>query len=164
MDILNPHIGLIFWTTVSFLILLIILKKYAWIPIISYIHNREQFIQDSLLKAKEAQNEIKQLNDNKNQLIKEACLEKDKIIKNAYNISDSIIEEANKKSHIKFIAMIEKAKKEIDIYENHSMENLKNKVSDLSIVISKNIIKNVLKNEEDQIILIEKIIANRNFN
>lgn len=81
MDLLTPSIGLIFWMTISFIVLLIILGKYAWKPILKALENRENSIQKSLDEAKNAREAMAKLTSQNEQILKEARMEREAILK-----------------------------------------------------------------------------------
>ena len=83
MELVTPEIGLVFWTTVSFLILLFLLAKFAWKPIMGAIDDRERSIEDALLKAEAAKDEMARLTNENEALLKETRAERDLILQEA---------------------------------------------------------------------------------
>ncbi len=160
MDLLTPSIGLVFWTTIAFLILMCILSKYGWKPIIDYINNRENFIAKSLIIASKVNDEIKKLNEGKDIIIKNAYLEKDKILKDANNISNIIIENAKKKAHNSALEIITNTKNDIEIYKKQILIDIQKEINEISILIAKQSLKNVINSDDDHMYLIKKIINN----
>jgi F-type H+-transporting ATPase subunit b len=81
MDLVTPSIGLVFWTTISFLALFLILRKAAWKPMLGAIHERERSIEDALNKADLAREEMARLTNQNEALLKEARVERDQLLK-----------------------------------------------------------------------------------
>ena len=98
MELVNPGLGLIFWMTVAFLAILFLLKKYAWIPILSSLKERELKIDAAIHSADKAREEMKQLKFSNEQLLKEAKNERDVILLEARKLKDAIIEESKVKA------------------------------------------------------------------
>src|ERR1700741_126704 len=94
MELVTPAIGLVFWTTISFAILLFLLGKFAWKPILGAITERETFIEDSLRKAEAAKEEMSRLTNENEALLKQARVERDAILHEAKLIKDKIVSEA----------------------------------------------------------------------
>src|SRR5690606_9967863 len=114
MELVTPSIGLVFWTFVSFLILLMILKKLAWKPVLAAIQERERSIEDALNKAELAKQEMARLSSENEQLLKEARAERDEILKEAKELKDQIVNEAKTQAQTEGAKLIEKAKQEIN--------------------------------------------------
>ena len=86
MDLVTPDLGLVVWTTLSFLILLFILGKFAWKPILGALNDRERFIEDSLSKAEAAKEEMSRLTNENESLLKQARAERDQILADARKV------------------------------------------------------------------------------
>src|ERR1700761_7951977 len=97
MELVTPAIGLVFWTTISFAILLFLLGKFAWKPILGAITERETFIQESLRKA--AKDEMTRLTNENESLLKQARVERDHILQEARKVKDQIIADAKDAAH-----------------------------------------------------------------
>ena len=100
MELVTPEIGLIFWTTIVFLILLIVLKKYAWKPILSAVDERNKSIEEALKAADKAKNEMQALNTDNERILMEAKKERDALLKEGREIKDNIIAEAKDKAKV----------------------------------------------------------------
>ncbi len=94
MELITPDIGLIFWMTLSFAIVLAILKKFAWKPILQGLKDREDSIKESLSSAEKARDEMAKLQSDNEKLLDEARLERDEILKQALATANTIKEEA----------------------------------------------------------------------
>ncbi len=141
MELVKPEIGLVFWTTVSFLILLFILRKYAWTPILASISERELSIEDALSKAEAAKDEMARLTNENDQLLKQARIERDLILREAKIVKDQIIGEAKDAAAKEGAKMIEKARVEINSQKAIAMADVKNLVAELSIEIAEKVLR-----------------------
>ena len=88
MDLITPEIGLFFWQTIVFLVLLFLMAKFAWKPILNSVRNREQSINDALASAENARKEMQNLKSDNEQLMKEARAERDAILREARELKE----------------------------------------------------------------------------
>jgi len=147
MDLLIPEIGLVFWHTVSFLILLFLLTKYAWKPVLKAIKAREATIQDALDAAEKAKEEVALLTNQNEQLLREARAERDVILKEAKTLKDRIVEEAKTEARESGRKILEQAKHEIEEQKNRALAEVRNQVSTLSLEIARKVL---VREFEDQ--------------
>ncbi len=164
MDLMNPGIGLIFWMTLTFLILLFLLKKFAWKPILQSIKEREQKISNSLAMAKQTQEEMKRLKADNEALLKEAKNERDSILRDANKMKESIINEARNKAQSEADKIIESARESIRNEKMAAINELKNQVADLSIEIAEKILMRELEDKKSKQKLVEENLKSINFN
>lgn len=164
MELIQPGIGLIFWMTIGFLLLLWILAKFAWKPIMKGLRDREDSISEALHAADRAREEMTQLKSNHEQLLREAKEEREMILKEARNIRDSIVENAKNKTNEEAARIIENAKESIHFEKMAAITELKNQLASLSIEIAEKILKEELtpKNKHNQ--LVNKLLDEVNFN
>jgi len=155
MELVTPSIGLVFWTLIAFLFLLVLLKKFAWKPIMTAIHDREQFIDEALNKAELAKKEMARLTAQNEDLMKQARAERDAILKEAKTLKDAILSEAKTSAHTEGTKLIEKAKIEIENQKKAALVELKNQVSSLSIDIAERVLRNQLQDKAKQ----EELVA-----
>ncbi len=118
MDLVTPEIGLIFWTTVTFVILLFLLAKFAWKPILSAVKNREESIREALLSADKAREEMAQLKSDNEQVLREARAERDSILRDAREIREKMIADAKEIAGTEANKMVEQAR---ELIENQKM-------------------------------------------
>jgi F-type H+-transporting ATPase subunit b len=154
MELVTPGIGLIFWMTVAFLVILYILGKYAWKPIMKALKDRETSINKALHAADKAREDMKKLQADNENLLKEARNERDAIVAEARKIKDSIIEESRQKATEEANRIVNNAKESIHFEKMAAMTELKNQLATLSLDIAKKILKRELsdpKKQEDYI-------------
>ena len=164
MDLVTPELGLIFWTSLSFLILLFILGKFAWKPILNAVNDREDSIKDALHEADKARLEMQNLKSDNEKILKEARAERDGMIKDAREIKDKMISEAKEEAKSQATKLIEQAKTTIQNEKLAAITELKNQVADLSIDIAEKVMRNELANKDQQIELVEKMLGEIDLN
>ena len=131
MDLVTPEIGLIFWTTIVFTLLLIVLKKYAWKPILDSVDKRNKSIEDALKAADKAKEEMESLNVDNKRILAEAKKERDLLLKEAREIKKNIISEAKKNATAEADKIIVSAKSQINNDKMKALIELKNHVANL---------------------------------
>ena len=164
MDLITPEIGLFFWQTIVFLILLFLMAKFAWKPILSSVRNREQSINDALASAENARKEMQNLKSDNEQLMKEARAERDAILKEARELKEKVIADASEEAKVKADRIVAEAMKSIQIEKQSAMAELKNQVAELSVEIAEKIVRKELSGKNEQHQMIEKMIGDAKLN
>jgi len=164
MELIQPGIGLIFWMMLSFLIVIFILKKFAWKPILNGLEEREKTIDEALNAAEKAREEMKSLKSDNEKLLHEAKEERDNILRDARKMKDGIILEAKEKAQVEANKIVEGALVTIENEKNSAIHDLKNQIASLSIEIAEKILKEELKTKGKQKELIDKLISEIKFN
>lgn len=156
--------GLFFWQIIIFVLLIILLKKFAWKPILTSINDREQGIKDALASAEAARKEMHNLQADNQRILQEARLERDAMMKEAREIKEKMIADAKAEATAQGEKMIEQAKAAINSEKNAAMAELKNQVAGLSLEIAEKLLKNELSNQEAQTALVEKMLGDVKLN
>lgn len=164
MELVTPALGLIFWMTLSFLIVLFLLKKFAWKPIMQMLKEREQTIEDSLRMAEQAKEQIALMQLSNENLLKEAKDERDMMMRDARTIKDKIIAEAKEKADVEGKRIIEEARQSINNEKMLAISELKNQLAFLSIEIAEKVLKEKLADDEKQKELINNLLKEIKFN
>lgn len=164
MDLLIPAEGTIFWTLIVFLILVFLLSKFAWKPILAAVNAREVQISDALNQAKLAKLELQELKADNERIIREAKLERDQILKEAREIKDRIVGEAEAAAKAAGDKMMEQARMSIAAEKASAMEDIKKQIGLLSVEIAESILKKNLDNKTAQEELVEKAINKSSLN
>ncbi|MGH1517386.1 F0F1 ATP synthase subunit B [Chryseobacterium sp. JK1] len=164
MGIIEPGIGLLFWMTLTFVILLFLLAKFAWKPIVNAVNDRETSIVDALNQAKLAKKEMEDLKADNERIIREAKIERDAILKEAREIKDRIVGEAKDVAKAEGDKLIEAAKQTINAEKNAAMADIKTQIGALSVNIAESILKQKLDNTEAQNELVQNYINKSNLN
>jgi F-type H+-transporting ATPase subunit b len=164
MELVTPSIGLLFWTLISFLILLVLLKKLAWKPVLGAINERERSIEDALNRAEIAREEIASLTNQNESLLKQARAERDEILKQAKILKDQIVAEAKDSAQAEGAKMIEKAKMEIDNQKIAALSEVKNQVASLSLEIAEKVLRHQFQDKQKQEVLVSELLKDVKLN
>lgn len=164
MNLLVPDPGLFIWSLVSFLILLALLGKYAWKPIIHALRVREETIEYSLREAERARAEMVNIEKTQKQMLDQTRIERDEMIKEARKISVSIIEEARKAAKIEADKIMAATKLQMENQKQAAIEDLKSQVALLSVDIATRLLQRELQNPDQQKQLIQIYLNEATFN
>jgi F-type H+-transporting ATPase subunit b len=164
MNLITPDLGLVFWMTLCFLVLLFVLIKFAWKPVMKSLKERENHIADALHQAEKAREEMKQLKFSNEELLKEAKEERDAILREARKVRESMLEEARDKANTEANRIIEGARESIHYEKMAAITELKNQIAILSIEIAEKVLGEELSKDDKQKQLMEKLLKDVNFN
>ena len=164
MKLVTPDIGLLFWMLVSFSIVLFLLKKYAWKPILTMLKEREESIQSALDSAKSAKEEMAALQANNESILKEAKMERDKMLKEGREMKDAIIAEAKSKASKEAEKHLAIARESIQNEKMAAVTELKNQVAKLSIEIAEKILREELSSADKQKTLVNNLLQDVHLN
>jgi F-type H+-transporting ATPase subunit b len=156
--------GLFFIQSLIFIVLILLLKKFAWKPILESINEREVSIQDALNQAQLAKKEMESLQAENQHIIREAKAERDSILKEAREIKDQIVTEAKTVAQEEGSKMIEQARQSIQAEKVAAMADIKLQMGDLSVNIAEAILRDKLNSTEAQNALVQNLLNNTNFN
>ena len=156
--------GLFFWQATILVILIVLLAKFAWKPILAALAAREEGISNALLAAENAKKDMQNLKADNEKLLAEARAERDLMIKEAREIKEKMIADAKSEAQAQGEKMIESAKASIESEKNAAMAELKNQVSSLSLEIAETLLKGELSNKEAQTKLVEKMLGDVKLN
>ncbi len=159
MDLITPGFGLVFWTAITFLLLLVILKKFAWKPILGAVSEREDSIKNALLEADKARQEMLDLKSDNEKILKEARAERDNMLKEARDIKNNLIEEAKDEAKAQANKLMEQAKAAIQSEKLAAIADIKSQVANLSIDIAEKVVKNELSDKNKQLKLVEQLLG-----
>ena len=158
MDLVTPDVGLLFWTLVSFIALYLILRKFAWGPILGAVKEREESIKQALDAADNAKKDMENLKADNEKILNEAKIERETMLKEAREIKSKLISVAEEEAKIRAKKMVEAAKTAIQNEKNSAMNELKNTVVDLSVGIAEKLISEELADRDKQLKMIEDIL------
>jgi len=164
MSLINPGFGLIIWMSLALLVVLFILSKYAWKPIMNALREREESIEDSLRAADKARDEMKELKLDNEKLLREAKDERDAILREARKIKEKILEEAKETANIEAGNIVESAKKRIENEKQAAIVDIKNSIATISIEIAEKVLKEEFKDKKKQASYIEKMLKETSLN
>ncbi len=156
--------GLFFWQALILLVLILLLVKFAWKPIMQSITDREEGIKDALLSAENAKREMENLQADNQRILNEARAERDAMLKEAREMKEKMIADSKNEAQEAGQKMIEQAKAAIENEKNAAMAELKLQVSTLSLSIAEKLLKDELSNKESQTKLVEKMLGDVKLN
>ena len=158
MDLVTPDIGLVVWTTLCFAILLFILGKFAWKPILAAVAERENSIESALSRAEAVKEEMARLTNENEILIKQARAERDAILAEATKVKNQIISEAKESAQKEGARQMELARIEINNQKLIAMADVKNQVASLSIEIAEKILRKQFEDQKKQDQLVNELL------
>lgn len=164
MDILLPQLGLFFWSTIIFLALFFLLRKFAWKPIMKGINDREDSIQNALDEARKAREEMKNLNAENEKLLAEARSERDAMLKEAREMKDRMISEAKTESDKEAKRIIQNAREQIESEKLAALTDIKNQVGTLSLEIAEKVLRHELSNPAAHKQVVDKLVDELHLN
>lgn len=160
----TPALGTIFWTTLIFSMFFIILKKYAWKPILGAIRQRDEMIKGSLASAEKAREDMLKLQSDNEAILRKAREERELILKEARDIRDKLIAEAKGKASEEAERLVEKARTGIEREKVKALSEIHEQVATLSVEIASKLLGEKLKQSDEQEKLIDKYLKDIDFN
>jgi F-type H+-transporting ATPase subunit b len=164
MELVRPDVGTIFWMLLMFIIVLIILKKFAWKPILNALDNREKSIEDSLRSADRARQEMEQLKEDNEKIMAEARLERDNMLRDTKKTSEKILSEAREKANEEARLLIEATRELIENEKTSAVDEIRKQVAVLSVDIAEKILREKLKDDKQQKELVDKLMKDIKLN
>ena len=151
-------IGLFFWQTIIFILLIFLLKKYAWKPILDAVNEREEGIKNALLSAEKAKEEMASLQSDNEETLKKARAERDSLLKEAREIKQQLIDDAKNEAQSEAKKIISQAQETIQNEKKAAISDLKNQVAILSIDIAEKVLKEKLSDDKTQMNLVKDLV------
>lgn len=150
MDIVTPGFGLLFWTTITFMLLLFVLSKFAWKPILNAVKEREEAIDGALEAAEKAKNDLMSLKSSNEDLLKEARAEREQILREAREIKENTISEAKELAKEEASKVLDSAREQINNEKLAAMTEVKNQAAKLAINMAEKVLRSELKDPASQ--------------
>jgi F-type H+-transporting ATPase subunit b len=150
MELIKPDFGLLFWMLVSFGIVLLILRTFAWKPILNALKEREKTIQERLDVARKAKKELAEIEFGNERIIALARTERANMLKEAQETKNRIIEEAREEARKEARKIREENKKRIEEQKKEAQEDIKNQIASLSVQIAEKVLKERLSDDQKQ--------------
>lgn len=164
LDLVMPAIGIVFWTTLIFLILLVLLKVFAWKPILNAVKERNDSISEALNSAEKAKEEMSKLQASNEQVLKEARIERDNIVKEARDLKDQMVVDAKALAKVEADKIIESAKNAINNEKRAAINDIKNQIASISVDIAEKLLQKELGDKKGQDELINNLLDKTNIN
>ena len=164
MELVTPGIGLIFWTSVVFLLLIFLLKKFAWKPILEAVEKRSNSIEEALNASEKAKAELTELNVEQDKLRKQALADRDALLKEAAATKAQILSDAKSQAKLETEKILTNAREVIKNEKMAAITELKNQVALLSLDIAEKIVKEQLTSSDKQKALVDNLVKEVNLN
>lgn len=158
MDLLIPSSGLLFWMSLTFLVVLFILWKFGFPVIVNMVNERKAFIDDSLQKAREANEKLANIQKEGESILQEAREKQAAILKEAATTRDAIVEKAQQKAREEGVRLIEEARAEIESEKQAAISEIRNQVAQLSLQIAEKVVRKNLSDDKAQMELIDRML------
>jgi F-type H+-transporting ATPase subunit b len=158
MDLVTPELGTIFWMVIIFGIVVFVLRKFAWTPILNSLNDRESNINNALRAADEARKKMETLKADNEKIMAEAKNEKEKILHEAMDLKDKIIAEAKQKAEAETESNIKHARQQIQNEKVKAVNEMKQQMAELSLMIAEKVIRKELSDEKEQQEMIKKLV------
>lgn len=162
--LITPALGQIIWGGLVFIILLVLLKKFAWKPMLSAVNEREKSIAESIALADSTKAEMKQLQAQNENLLRDARVERDNMIKEATETGKRLIQESKDAAKIQFDKIVAEAQDVIKAEKAAAIADLKTQVAGLSLEIAEKVIKGELSSSDKQKALADKLAGDISLN
>lgn len=150
MELLSPGIGLIFWTLIAFFAVFVILRKYAWKPILASLKERETGIAFAIASADKMKAEMALMKSENEALLAQARDERAKMIKEAKDTTAKMLGEAKERARGEYDRIIAEAQIAIQQQKNAALTDVKNQVGKLVIEVSEKVLHRELSNRNEQ--------------
>jgi len=164
MDLVTPGIGMIFWSTLFFLLLLFILGKFAWPAILTAVKARNESIRNALDAADKAKLEMAKLQADNEKILAEAKAERDAMLKEAKAVKDSLIAEAKAKATEEAQKIVKSAREAIQAEKEAAVSDMKAQMVTLSVDIAEKILRIKLEDSKAQKDLVNKLVNEADLN
>jgi F-type H+-transporting ATPase subunit b len=158
MDLLIPSTGLLFWMSLTFLIVLGILWKWGFPAIVNMINERKAFIDESLRKAHEANEKLAGIQEESESILQKAREKQNQILKEAASTRDSIISQAQDKARVEGARLLADAKTEIESEKQQAIKEIRAQVAELSVLIAEKVVRQKLSSDKEQNELINRLL------
>ncbi|WP_109301978.1 F0F1 ATP synthase subunit B [Aquimarina sp. AU474] len=156
--------GLFFWQILLFVGLLLLLRKFAWKPILEAVNNREEGIKNALESAEAARKEMQNLQADNERILNEARAERDGMLKEARQLKENMISDAKNEAQAEADKIVAQAQATIESEKKAAIADLKNQVAGLSVEIAEKVVRKELSNKDKQLELVESMLGDVTLN
>ena len=158
MDLLIPSTGLLFWMTITFIVVFLLLWRFGFPVITGMVKERQAFIDDSLKKAHEANERLANIQKEGESILQEAREKQAQILKEAAATRDAIVEQAQTKARSEGTRLLDEAKAAIEQEKKAAIADIRQQVATLSVQIAEKVLKQNLKDDKSQMDLIDRML------
>ncbi|AXT61798.1 F0F1 ATP synthase subunit B [Aquimarina sp. AD10] len=156
--------GLFFWQILLFVGLLLLLRKFAWKPILEAVNNREEGIKNALESAESARKEMQNLQADNERILNEARAERDGMLKEAKQLKENIIADAKAEAQTEADKIVAQAQATIESEKKAAIADLKSQVAGISVEIAEKVVRKELDNKDKQLELVESMLGDVTLN
>lgn len=160
MSLVTPDLGLLFWMLLSFLVVLFLLKKFAWKPILNSLHEREDEIETALNAAEKARTEMQNLKDNNERILQEAREERERIVRESQDLRERILNDAREQARQERDKILEEARMTIASEKAAAVQEIRAMSADLSVAIAEKLLRKELSSATKQKEYLQELTAN----
>jgi F-type H+-transporting ATPase subunit b len=155
--LVQPDPGLFIWTILTFIVLLGLLAKFAWRPLLQALESRQEMIRKSLDDAQQAKRELEQLHQQSAQIIKDARVQADSIISQSRSDGDRLREELRQKARAEADAIVRNAERQIQLETSRALQQIRREAADLSVMIASKLIQRNISREDNERLIDEAL-------
>ena len=158
MDLLMPESGLLFWMTLVFVIVFLILWKWGFPSIVKMVNDRKAFIDESIEKAHEANEKLANIQKESESMLQQAREKQASILKEAAETRDAIVEKAQAKAREEGTRLINEAKAQIEAEKQNAIRDIRSQVVELSVQIAEKVLRQNLSTDAKQMDLVNRLL------
>ena len=158
MNLLTPDPGLLFWMVLSFLIVFFLLAKFGFPVIVNAINKRKEFIEASLVSAKEANERLASIQEEGEKLLAEAKAQQKEIISAAMQEKQKILQAAQDEARTSAQQIVDDATTRITAEKEKALREVRSEVAILAIDIAEKVLSEKMSNSAEQKKAIERMI------
>lgn len=158
MGILTPDPGLLFWMVIVFGIVFFILAKYGFPVILKMVEERKSFIDQSLLNARQANEQLVQIKEQGERIIAQAHEEQARILKAAAERSDAMVQEAKERATAEGQRMLDDVKQQIEVEKERAVRDIRRQIALLSVGVAEKILREKLSQEDTQMQMVDRMV------
>ncbi len=155
--LVQPDPGLFLWTILTFLVLLVLLAKFAWKPLLALLDRREEMIRQSLDDAEKAKQELQRLQQESKEILSKARVEAQSILAKSRSEAEKLKGEIRQEAKVQADSILRDAEKQIQVETEKAITLIKNEVVDLSLLVASKLIKKNLSKEDNQSLIEESL-------
>lgn len=154
----TPDFGLLFWMFITFLVVLIVVGKFGFPAIVKMVEERKAYIDESLNKAREANEKLANIQAESEQILKKTREQQAQILKEAMATRDNIVKDAQIKAQVEGQRILDEAKDLIRVEKENALKDIREQVADLSIQIAEKMLRKELKKSSEQTEMIDRLL------
>ncbi|MBO6012468.1 MAG: F0F1 ATP synthase subunit B [Bacteroidales bacterium] len=158
MSLLIPESGLFLWMLLAFVVVLVVLGKFGWPIMTKMIDERARYIDESIAKAKEANEKLEKIQEETAAMLKEAQEKQSSILAEAVNMRNQIVEKAKTDATLAGQKILEEAKQQIEAEKEDAIRDIRRQVGLLSVEIAEKVLRQNLKSDTDQMAMIDRML------